>query len=457
MVFVESEVDPFVALAQQEIWDATLQDPGARGIAVRRPLRGIEVKEPTYSYMRVIDSSGQPLLFRNSSAPGRDGYAIADHYANYLIQALTFANAEKFQIVPSFGETYAFFFGEQPVQAQLNGGLLNTLDFPWSEEMWINYRELIRGTRLAERGARLYLYYDGVLLEGYPTAYQPNQTADVPNLVPFGMSLLVTSIEMLAPVSTAFPSRRQQIDLSDPSVYQQLLSMDEADRKAWFDQYAGSQINQLNKARYLAARKGPSFAGTLGVLLEAQSTGRAVSSIVEGGAVEAVGSAGFLADMAASWVPRGIECLDWFMKHDSAGGAMRAAGPAGWMRDRIAPLRSRIFDNVDEYVVRPSDQSAASPAPGPPQLQGNPFESGGVRPAPPGSETERERLRGPHIVRSPIADAWNMGDDEPRPPVMSDLDARYQPDAGTMFGSTPGEPPPFGSTATDGELVDSVA
>lgn len=404
MVFLEAETDPFTINQRMilgEVQDAPVD------VAVRRPLRGIEIREPTYSYMRVVNESGNLLPFHNTSGAGMDGQPLSASYANYLIQALSFSCTEKFQVVPTFGETYVFFFGQHPIQAQLNGGLLHTPDFPWSEEMWKNYNELIRGTKLAEAGARLYLYYDGVLLEGYPISYQPSQTSDVPNLVPFSMTLLVTSLEMLCSYSLDFPVNRQVIDLADPQAYEQLAQMTEDERQGFLDQYKGAQNNQLNKIRYERERMGLKSIDKLGVLLKAAMSGDIPPS--------------------ESFQPQLIS-LDQFMMYGAVGETQRAASPSGWMRDRILPLRSKIYDNTDEYVLRPTES---------PQTQ----------------KHDPDVLDGGQAAEA--INVSRLPEDLPTEssyPGVSHLPEDLPPDTGSTFESAPGGPPSHGSTVTTGTI-----
>lgn len=297
---------------------------------VRRPTRGLEVKTPTYSYMRVITDSGEQLLFDNTASLGTTPQTQS--YANYLIQALTFTSAEKMQVIETFGEDYAFFFGQRPIQAQLTGGLINSNDFPWSSEMWRNYQNLLRGTKLAERGARMYLYYDGVLLEGLPFSYSPSAASEQPYLVPFSMSILVTSLDVLYDPTTAYPRRFQTVDLDLPDAYSQLLARSQAESASLTAQYRGSQINQQNRARFEREYAATKVLDGLGILLAAATQ-----------------------DPHSALSLQSISNLDQFLEY---GGP--PARPWVQVAARTLPLRGRVSNNIDEWVL-PAVQALVNP------------------------------------------------------------------------------------------------
>jgi hypothetical protein len=413
-VYIEAETDPFVQNMQEQLAQAEAWTP-----SVRRPVRGVEVHENTYSYMRILDSQGEPIPFLDTGGqdmPWLGPTPMSTSYSNYLLQALSFSSVEKVQVVPTFGDTYAFFFGDQPVQAQISGGLVHTPDFPWSEEMWENYRGMMRGTKLAEKGARLYLFYDGVLLEGYPIAYNPNQTADVPNFVPFGMTILVSGLEMLRPKDGWFPIRRsQQVDLTQPDAYQQLAAMSETERIKYADQFRSSQVTQLNQAAYSRERTWYKRARDLGVLWEAMMYNR----------------------LPPLSFQRFIT-VDDFMRHGSP--STFSVTPGDWARRRVLPIRGKIRDNWDEYLI-----GWRRDAVGPDSNLSQPTMTDGEA-----GDVLLDRGSGPDLSDQPGYDpseTWDMGDQawEDLGPVQEDL--------GTTMGGPPGDVPGFGSSVTEGGLV----
>lgn len=186
---------------------------------VRRPFRGVEEKKDTYALMRVIrtdgteiplvDSSGVPAFLR-----GDESYKQRP-YANFFIVQLTEARAEKSQIVDTFGEDWVYFFGEKPRSIAFNGYLLNTVDFDWKAEWWENYEKYLRGTALVENDARLYLFYDDVVMEGYLMNAQTVDAQDNRNAVVFSSMMLLTGYQRIRMVGlNQYPT--EGIIQSDP-------------------------------------------------------------------------------------------------------------------------------------------------------------------------------------------------------------------------------------------------
>jgi len=160
------------------------------GIAdVRRPLRGIEIKEDTHAYFRVLKGDGTPLDLVDSSRPEGKGRA----YANFILQSVQESRVERQQILETFGAPFVFFFGESPRFVDVAAVLIDSHDFNWAAEWWENYEKFLRGTRLAERGATALLHYDDVILEGYPIQAQSSRSSIERNQVQLQFRMFVTN------------------------------------------------------------------------------------------------------------------------------------------------------------------------------------------------------------------------------------------------------------------------
>lgn len=161
-VFISLETDH-----SQDVFNAQTAAGAQRGHAglnsVRRPLRGIEVKDDTYAIFRVIRSDGTEIQLIDSGDPS----GTNNYYSNFIITSLQEARVEKSQIVETFGETFVFFFGEQPRFIDVTAILINSNDFNWKAEFLANYDKYLRGTRLTELGACAYLFYDDNIVSGY--------------------------------------------------------------------------------------------------------------------------------------------------------------------------------------------------------------------------------------------------------------------------------------------------
>ena len=162
---------------------------------VRRPTRGIQIKEDTYATIRLMLNDGTTIKLVNAgSRTGGiiDGKMVSEVNSNFFIQQVQEERVEKSQIVETFGEAFIFFFGERPRVLSVQGALLNTFDFNWEAEWWWNYDNYLRGTKCVEQGARLYLMYDETLVSGYVMATSSTKQSEQRNFVPFSFQLFVT-------------------------------------------------------------------------------------------------------------------------------------------------------------------------------------------------------------------------------------------------------------------------
>jgi hypothetical protein len=168
--------------------------------SVRRPTRGILLGEETYASIAVegpiseleSTSATEPsggLL--NSSIPGK----LKTYTTNFLLQSITETRSEKVQYVTTFGSTYAFFFGEQPRIINCSAVLLNTPDFNWEKEWWVNYGRVLRGTSLTSSNSFARLTFEGQTIVGYLTNCTTIKNAQDPHLVNLNFSMFVEKVE----------------------------------------------------------------------------------------------------------------------------------------------------------------------------------------------------------------------------------------------------------------------
>lgn len=175
-------------------------------INVRRPLRGIQVKPNTYSVLRVLTSTGKDIPLFDSSSPSVDANGIGSsaYYSNYIVQQISETRVEKQQIIETFGEDYVYFFGEQPRFLDVRGMLLNTADFNWKSEFWANYEQNLRGTRLVEQNARVYFYFDDIVVEGYIISAGTASGAESPHALSFNFQMFISNYAILSAVGSVF-------------------------------------------------------------------------------------------------------------------------------------------------------------------------------------------------------------------------------------------------------------
>ncbi len=203
------EKDPFV----EEVANQSLGEGGDKDLFIRRPLMGVLRKPSTFAYISVYaaasdNSSLKPISILDSSGPESTptkggptsghttGYSNANH--NFILQTVQMQRQEKAQIIETFGDEYAFFFGERAQFVQFNGMLLNTSDFNWKNEWLRNYDLFLRGTRCVEMKARVYVGFDDVVCSGYIMTTQVQLLQDNQYLCPFSFQMLLTGYQDLS-------------------------------------------------------------------------------------------------------------------------------------------------------------------------------------------------------------------------------------------------------------------
>jgi hypothetical protein len=176
----------------------------AGAASVRRPTRGLEVKEDTFAMIKVIDMLGREVRLYDSGS----SYGTNTYYTNFILQQVTEARTEKNQIVETFGEPYVFFYGEQARFIDCVAVLLNSQDFNWQAEFWANYDQYLRGSKCAEIGARCYLFYDDVVVEGYMMQAGALRDAQNPMAIQLQFKMFLTNYRNISLVGDPrFPVR----------------------------------------------------------------------------------------------------------------------------------------------------------------------------------------------------------------------------------------------------------
>jgi hypothetical protein len=164
----------------------------------RRPLRGLLIGKETHATMEVMGGS---KLMKNSSVKGGESTTTT----NFLLQTVTETRNEKVQYVSTFGSTYGFFFGEQPRIVNCSAILLNTPDFNWEKEWWVNYGEVLRGSSLTSSNSKAYLKFDGQTVIGYLTNCTTTKNAQDPNLVNLNFSMFVEQVDYEGEIGSTTP------------------------------------------------------------------------------------------------------------------------------------------------------------------------------------------------------------------------------------------------------------
>lgn len=207
-VFVELTTDAF----ENNITSTTTRRKGGvtKTTATRRPLRGLEIKEETHAYIKLVTAAGDAIPLLDAGSNG----GTTQEYSNFILQQVSEQRMERHQIVETFGDTYLFLFGESPRFLTVNAVLINSNDFNWKAEFMENYDKYLRGTKAIERGARTYLFYDENIVEGYILNAQVSETSINPMEVPLSFQFFVTNsqnISVLGATDPNFPVRSSAI------------------------------------------------------------------------------------------------------------------------------------------------------------------------------------------------------------------------------------------------------
>jgi hypothetical protein len=362
---------------------------GATNSNIRRPYRGIQIKDETFAVLSVIKGgTNEPIPLMSSSAVGQKGPGRVDAYSDFILQRVEDQRMEKQQIIETFGDVFIYFFGERPRIVTFGGLLMNTSDFNWRSQFWSNYDQFIRGTKLVENNARCCLAYDTIVLEGYVLSAQAVDTDDAPYSIPFTMSMVLTNYhDYSTPVTTAFPGKAtaNQLDVANAA----LKKMKGDDKFV----SVGAQVRKLNmeasgsKSLLNTIRSGINTVNNMmnnGGLLTAIAGGliSTAADVLSGRAMRLpIGAGAFVAQLSGTGVVGGNSV--------SAGGAYLAAGsvassatttilngktsttvgkvpvgfkllmatPGGlastWASDVTHTSRGYIWENYDEYPMAP--------------------------------------------------------------------------------------------------------
>lgn len=335
------------------------RSPRAGRRVARRPTRGLEIKEDTYAAIKVILSDGSELPMVDSSwAEGMD-----NGYTNFMLQSVQEVRMEKHQIVETFGASYIYFFGENPRFLDVSAVIINSHDFNWEAEWWENYEQNFRGTRLVEKGGRLYMFYDDNIVEGYMLQCEATKQSEEPHLIPITFRLYLTNYRNVSFIGS------KQFPVHEGTLIPEIIDV---------------------PSRQLG---GPRDQATLNA---APDRGSALTRAVSNGAF--------------STAPR----LRDLLRDASQTGAVDPTTQAALDRlgvvvppGRTAPLRSLISANFDEYVGLPINSVTQSPAPG-------------VNPRAL-SSADQKRLETDDLHRETVDQLGDHGADVNEPGILEDL------------------------------------
>lgn len=326
-LFIEARTEPFEE--QREATAQAIRESGRDYSHIRRPTRGIQIKEDTYAVIRVMGPDGEfmPVIdAAGETYSEEEGGQVTTHYSNFFVQQVVEERHEKQQIVETFGESYIFFFGEAPRMLMVSGFLLNTADFNWRAEFWENYERYFRGTKLVELGARLYFIYDDQIVEGYMVgANAQEQAAPNPYVLPFQFQFFVTGHTNISRIGDPNFPAPTDIDYAQLSSYERAI-------QNW--QRGRNLQRELSTQAVLAANR---QAYVLGTGKHLADTIR--SNIINAGDPSITG-----------FISRAYRAVQ-IVRQDAITGETTTtfrSEPTRW-----TALRTTFADNLDEFIGRP--------------------------------------------------------------------------------------------------------
>lgn len=173
-----------------------------------RSYRGVEPKGDNFSSLRIISGLTERDP-KTGAQQRRAGGFLVFGTDQFVLQSAQETDTERVQLVETFGEPVAFFFGRRPRVFNYSGFLYNsgktkTLvesaeqfgrakvanSMLWRDNFKIAYELFLRGTRCVQFKARAYLTYDRTVREGF--LLNASMQQDVrPNMVSFSFSMFV--------------------------------------------------------------------------------------------------------------------------------------------------------------------------------------------------------------------------------------------------------------------------
>lgn len=241
-VFISASSEPFeagVQLAASEV------DKGK--FSVRRPLRGIVLKKDSYATLSVINEFGEVRELTNESVGVEP---VGGRTSNFLLTGVREDRTERAQVVNTFGDSYIYFYGQNPPSISGVGLLINTADFQWSSEFWDNYEKNFRGTALARTRRRVILEWDEELVCGYFLRASISEDSEKRNIKTLNFQMVVTDRLSKHIFSTKLPeeeavsldqlnSFRERMRGITTATYENRIAIMEAYAKSQSEKYEG--------------------------------------------------------------------------------------------------------------------------------------------------------------------------------------------------------------------------
>lgn len=129
----------------------------------------------------------------------------------FLLQQAQEMQAERAQIMETFGDPHLFLYGKQAEVYQYSGILLNTKTFQWKAEFLQAWDRYLRATVSRENKTKVYLTYDNVLREGFLLNTSISQSTELKQVV-FSFSMFIVRKRLFVTVPMSSIEQSNQAD-----------------------------------------------------------------------------------------------------------------------------------------------------------------------------------------------------------------------------------------------------
>jgi hypothetical protein len=136
-------------------------------------------------------------------------------FDKFSLQAVTESDDERYQLHETFAEEVLFVFGRRPRVWTLAGIVVNSADANYADSLIANYDAYYRGTRVIEKRARTFVFYEDVLIECTLLGLTVSRNSQIPSAVNASLTMVVHE--------RGFIQQRSE-DISDPNLAQFLAA-----------------------------------------------------------------------------------------------------------------------------------------------------------------------------------------------------------------------------------------
>jgi hypothetical protein len=119
-------------------------------------------------------------------------------YTNFILETIGTAMAERYTIMETFTTSFVSFYGKRPEIYNITASVYDCASHPWADQIEEFYSQVGRGTQALFMEHRVYLYYDGRILEGYMLGFSKQKSANEPFSMRISFSMLKTNLKVLS-------------------------------------------------------------------------------------------------------------------------------------------------------------------------------------------------------------------------------------------------------------------